>query len=155
VTSWDDTSPAAWDDPPAPAEPRYAGFWIRFVAFLIDGIVVSVVSGMVLVGTGQVEIDSGDGTPARSDGDGSGLLLLVVYFVICWAVWKRTLGYRVLGLRLVKTDGTAVTWGTAIVRGLMFIVSFVPFTLGLVWAAFNPRKQGWHDLVAGTWVIRD
>ena len=36
----------------------------------------------------------------------------------------------------------------------MFIVSFIPLGLGLVWAGFNREKQGWHDKVAGTWVIR-
>jgi uncharacterized RDD family membrane protein YckC len=150
VTSWDDTAPSAWDDEPVVPEPRYAGFWIRFVAYVIDGIVVGIAFGIALLSTGQIDVDNGR---ARSD-DGSGLLVLTLYFIVCWALWQRTLGYRVLGLRLVKTDGSPVTWGTAIIRGLMFIVSFIPLALGLIWAGFNREKQGWHDKVAGTWVIR-
>ena len=150
MSSWDDTAPPAWADEEVVAEPRYAGFWIRFVAYVIDAIVVGIVGGLLLVVTGQIDVDSGR---ARGN-DGSGLLVMTVYFVICWALWQRTLGYRALGLRLVKTDGSPVTWGTAIIRGLMFIVSFIPLGLGLVWAGFNREKQGWHDKVAGTWVIR-
>ena len=152
MSSWDDTAPPAWDDAPIAAEPRFAGFWIRFVAYVIDAIVVGVVVGVVLVSTGQIDVDS---EGARSGNDGSGLLIMTLYFVPCWALWQRTLGYRALGLRLVKTDGSPVTWGTATIRGLMFIVSSIPLALGLIWAGFNREKQGWHDKVAGTWVIRD
>ena len=41
---------------------------------------------------------------------------MTLYFVLL-GLWQRTLGYRALGLRLVKTDGSPVTWGTAIIRG--------------------------------------
>ncbi len=152
MTSWDDTAPPAWGDEEVAPEPRFAGFWIRFVAYVIDAIVVGLVVGVVLVATGRIEVD-GDG--ARTGNDGSGLLMMTLYFIVCWASWQQTLGYRVLGLRLVKTDGSPVTWGTAIIRGLMFIVSSIPLALGLIWAGFNREKQGWHDKAAGTWVIRD
>jgi uncharacterized RDD family membrane protein YckC len=158
VSSWDDTAPPAWDDAPPAAEPRFAGFWIRFVAYVIDVIAVGLTFGIaifvLLVATGVIDIDETDGGSGQG-GNGGGLLLMVVYFVICWGLWQQTLGYRVLGLRLVKTDGTPVTWGTSVVRGLMFIVASIPLALGLIWAGFDREKQGWHDKVAGTWVIRD
>jgi uncharacterized RDD family membrane protein YckC len=158
VSSWDDTAPPAWDDAPVAAEPRYAGFWIRFVAYVIDAIIVGLTVGLAvavgLIATGVIDVNDGSGR-SGGGGDGGGLLIMVVYFVICWAVWQRTLGYRVLGLRLVKADGTPVTWGTSVIRGLMFVVSSIPLGLGLIWAGFNREKQGWHDKAAGTYVIYD
>jgi uncharacterized RDD family membrane protein YckC len=98
---------SAWDGPEveaAPAEPRYAGFWIRVVANLL---------------------------------------------------WGRTIGGRVFGLRLVRVDAQPVTWGTCIIRYIGLFISAIALAIGLIWVAFDRRKQGWMDKMAGTYVIRD
>jgi uncharacterized RDD family membrane protein YckC len=60
-------------------------------------------------------------------------------------------------IRVLATvlDGQPVTYGTAIIRYLMLIVSIIVRLLGVIWVAFDSRKQGWMDKVAGTYVIRD
>jgi uncharacterized RDD family membrane protein YckC len=63
-------------------------------------------------------------------------------------------GNRLLGLRVVKLDGSPVTLGTAIVRWIGLVISFVVILLGVIWVGFDPRKQGWHDKIAGTVVVR-
>ena len=50
-------------------------------------------------------------------------------------------------------DGTPITLGTAIVRWIGLVISFVVILLGVIWVGFDPRKQGWHDKMAGTIVV--
>jgi uncharacterized RDD family membrane protein YckC len=54
---------------------------------------------------------------------------------------------------VVRTDGSPVTWGRAVLRYLGFIVSAIPLSLGFLWIAIDGRRQGWHDKLAGTYVI--
>jgi uncharacterized RDD family membrane protein YckC len=77
----------------------------------------------------------------------------IVYFVICWST-GATLGQRALGLRVVNaTTGQTISLGQSIVRYFGFIISALVFYIGLIWAAGDNRKQGWHDKMAGTFVI--
>lgn len=120
----------------------YGGFWIRFAAYIIDmltiGIPVAVLTAL----------------------DPSLIVLAYVvppvYFVVTWATTGRTFGMTLCGLRVVRsTDGGRVNLGSAMVRLVGLIVAAVPLEAGLVWAAFDERKRGWHDMIAGTMVIRE
>ena len=146
MTSWDDTAPPAWDDPQVVAEPRYAGFWIRVLATLLDNIIIGIPLNIVFLILG----DEGG-----ASNQGLQTLILALYTIILWVRWGRTVGGRIVGLRLVRVDGQPITYGTAVVRYLMLIVSIVALLLGVIWVAFDKRKQGWMDKAAGTFVIRD
>ena len=149
MTSWDDTAPPAlpaWDDPPAVAEPHYAGFWIRVLATVLDSLVVGIPLSIVFLILG----DEGSATS-----QGLQWLILALYTIILWVRWGRTIGGRILGLRLVHVEGQPITYGIAIVRYLMLLVSIIAIGIGVIWVAFDKRKQGWMDKVAGTYVIRD
>jgi uncharacterized RDD family membrane protein YckC len=123
--------------------PTYAGFWIRFVAYLIDGLIIVALTVLLIITI-------------------IGILFLiplwVAYMPYMW--WKRgaTFGQKALGLRVVRAiDGGPIDGQTAFVRGLVMLAenSFSPIgTIGFIWAAFDSRKQAWHDLAAGTVVIR-
>jgi uncharacterized RDD family membrane protein YckC len=145
VTSWDDTAPAAWDDAPAAAEPHYAGFWIRVAATILDAIIVDVPLSIIFA-VGGFDTTAGNGVQT---------LVSAVYTIVLWVTWGRTIGGRIVGLRLVRVDGQPVTYGTAIIRYLMLLVSIFVLLLGVIWVAFDSRKQGWMDKVAGTYVITD
>ncbi len=145
MTSWDDTAPPAWDDPEVAVEPNYAGFWIRVAATILDSILVGLPLSIVFLAIG----DDSAGT------QGLQTLILAVYAIVLWVNWGRTIGGRILGLRLVRVDGQPVTYGTAVVRYLMLLVSVFVLLIGVIWVAFDKRKQGWMDKVAGTYVIRD
>jgi uncharacterized RDD family membrane protein YckC len=124
--------------------PNYAGFWIRFVAVIIDGFILAalmIVCIITIVGI---------------------LALPFVYFgymPVLW--WKRgaTFGQSALGLRVVRAiDGGPIDGGMAGIRALVYYVEafFSGWLIGLVgfaWAAFEPRKRAWHDMAAGTVVI--
>ncbi len=146
MSSWDDTAPPAWDEPPVVAEPRYAGFWIRVLATILDALIVAIPLSILFS-------ILGDERSAGSQGIQS--LVAAVYAIVLWVAWGRTIGGRILGLRLVRVDGKPVTYGTAVVRYLMLYVSALALALGLIWVAFDSKKQGWMDKVAGTYVIRD
>jgi uncharacterized RDD family membrane protein YckC len=85
------------------------------------------------------------------------LLAPALYFVSCWANGGQTLGYRALGLRLVRTDGSQPGVGSAIARciGLgLCLFMLVPGVLGLLWMLWDDRKQGWHDKMGDTVVVK-
>ncbi len=146
MTSWDDTEPSAWDETPAAAEPRYAGFWIRVLATILDSLIVALPLSVIFLAAGD------EGSPSSQ---GLQTLILAVYTIVLWVQWGRTIGGRILGLRLVRVDGQPITYGTAVVRYLMLIVSYIVLLLGVLWVGFDKRKQGWMDKAAGTYVIRD
>lgn len=140
--------------PGAPSTPhsghQYAGFWIRFLAVIIDGIIISIISKILHINNyptfGSMAI--------RYDMQTWSFILNAGYLIGFW-VWKSaTPGKMVLGLKIIEEDGKNLTWQKAVIRYLAMIVSAIPFCLGFIWAGFNPKKQGWHDLLAKTYVVK-
>jgi uncharacterized RDD family membrane protein YckC len=77
------------------------------------------------------------------------------YFATMVAWRGTTLGGLVAGLRVVRTDGRAMDRPTAVVRALAAMLSVLCLGLGWFWASWDPRRQTWHDRIAGTVVVRD
>lgn len=77
------------------------------------------------------------------------------YFVFCWWYFQgRTLGNKIMKIRVVRTDGSALSFKYAFLRYLGFLLSGVVFFLGFAWMLWDKKKQGWHDKVAKTIVIK-
>lgn len=134
---------------PPPAGPVLAGLWERLGAALIDFILVAVVFGMAV--SPVLEALAGH------DLDEPGRLrfsLLLVYLAAMWAWRQTTVGNTVFHLRVQRTDGTRITVGIALVRALTLVLSVVPLGLGFWWLRWDPRRQAWHDKVAGTEVLK-
>ena len=129
---------------PVMVQTQAAGFWIRVGAYIIDAIVTAVIAGII----------SAIIHPNTAASSGVSTLIGLVYFLGFWTSSGRTLGYRVTGLQLVKADGGPITIGTAVIRYVGLIVSFMVIFLGVLWVIWDPQKQGWHDKMAGTLVIR-
>jgi uncharacterized RDD family membrane protein YckC len=82
-------------------------------------------------------------------------LLPSLAVIAFWMYRSATPGKMILGLRIVDAQSGAVLGlGQSAGRYLGYFVSTIPLFMGLVWVAFDPRKQGWHDKLAGTVVIR-
>src|SRR5688572_12797936 len=125
-----------------------AGFWIRTFAYIIDAIGIGIVSGIVasIIGDG----------PTGTTSNGLSFLFGLAYFCYFWSAQGggQTLGMRVLNLKVVKADGSALTITQGLIRYLGLFVSFLCLAIGVIWVAFDADKQGWHDKIAGTYVIR-
>jgi uncharacterized RDD family membrane protein YckC len=81
-------------------------------------------------------------------------LMLFAYHVAFWA-WKgTTLGGIVVGLRVIRMQGTEVRFVDALVRGLASIFSLAALGIGCFWMLQDPERQMWHDKIAGTLVVK-
>ena len=133
---------------PAAVTGAKAGFWIRVVAFIIDSIIVGVVNAII-----AAILNSS--TTGRS---GIQTLLGIIYFTYFWSSaspWPgQTVGDKLLNLRVIRTDGSDLTIVQALIRYVGLFISFIVIFIGVIWVAFDPNKQGWHDKIAGTYVIK-
>ncbi len=141
---------------PAPGL-AYAGFWIRFLAYLIDSAIIFAVLFVLSLVTGG--FTKTDPTTGLQTVNGALQALAIVggiaYVVGFWGARSATPGQIALGMRIVRADnGAPIDVSKAVIRYLGYIISVIPFGLGLIWAGFDPRKQGWHDKLAGTYVVR-
>lgn len=134
---------------------EYVGFWSRVLASLIDTILLlAIIYPMLYASYGGEYFTSGGIMAGTAD-----LLLNYVFpaiAVIIFWVWKSaTPGKMLIKARIVDADtlGKPST-GKMISRYLGYYVSMLPLFLGIFWVAFDNRKQGWHDKLAGTLVIR-
>ena len=124
----------------------YAGFWIRAAALAIDACMLLVLFGLVAVVLGDPE----------------NLVFSLVAAVVQWIYFagfesserQATPGKSALDLQVTDADGFRLSFGRATGRYFAKILSFMPVCLGFVIAAFTPRKQALHDLLAQTTVQR-
>lgn len=139
----------------APAgEPEYVGFWVRFIASVIDSIlVVAIIYPLMSVMFGWENLITGNVNPGASLL--IELVLPAVAVIIFWIYRSATPGKMVMGATIVDatTYGKPST-GQLIGRYFAYYVSMLPIFLGFIWIGFDRRKQGWHDKLAGTLVVR-
>jgi len=161
--------PSAYPSPnPAPypasfaATPRfeYAGFWIRFLAYLIDGIVIGAIRSIVLLPLGLSMIED---HPFRSpawfithvgEAGFSSFVITVAYFVFFWTQYGATPGKMALKLKVVTPEGNPITLGQAIGRYFAQILSGIILGIGFMMAGWDEEKRSLHDRLAETRVIR-
>ena len=138
------------------------GFGRRLVATLIDMLVIGFLTFIMVVAYSFLLVLGDSFTayeyqareiPVDTVFIWSGLILSVVYFVGYWAKSGQTVGKTVTGIRIVKTDGSQMSIGHALLRYIGYIISGAVLSLGFLWLAFDPKRQGWHDKIAGTYVL--
>jgi uncharacterized RDD family membrane protein YckC len=141
---------------------QYAGFVTRLVAYIIDQLIITGVISLVTVVAGFV-IQSlnineliGAQEIARLIMVILSLLLIIsfviLYYIGFWMLAGQTPGKRLMGLRIVRTDGERITVGPAIRRWVGYWISAILF-LGYLWILVDDRRQGFHDKLAGTLVV--
>lgn len=157
MVSWDEIRIQNIMTTPPPLPPVYVGFWARVVAMLIDTGLISLIIFPPLVwiyGWEYLSMDEDRLVAGLAD-----LLLSwilpIAFFIGFWIVKRATPGKLFLAAEIVdaKSGGNPRIYQW-VLRYLGYFVSTIPFGLGLIWIAFDRRKQGWHDKIAGTVVIR-
>ncbi len=142
----------------------YVGFWLRFAAAIIDSIAVTAIILPILLliygkGLFAIDVDPDLTQTLQNLVPGVGefiikYILPAIAVILFWMFKSATPGKMVINAEIVdaKTFGKP-SKRQLIGRYLAYYVSIVPFLLGIFWVAFDRRKQGWHDKLAGTVVI--
>ena len=144
----------AWATSGLATATRYAGFWIRVVAYIIDAVIIGVFNFIWIFVVTLAAGGSINGAPAS-------LLQLVAslvgiaYFAFMWSSRGQTIGQMALSLRVTRSDGSPLTLGRAIGRAFALWLAFVIIFIGVIMVAFTQRKQGLHDLLADTVVVHN
>ena len=140
---------------------HYGGFWIRFAGVFIDGVLMQVVRipmSLLLLGTVISPLATAKPNPAVLTGamltlTFVSMLIAFLYEVIMVRYFGATLGKMAIGVKVVRTDGSGVGWGTSIGRYFMKIVSGLILGIGYIMAGFDDEKRALHDRVCDTRVV--
>ncbi|MEM7109739.1 MAG: RDD family protein [Bacteroidota bacterium] len=155
----------------------YAGFWLRFVALLIDSIIITLLYFFIVTpifaalgfgfATAAEDIQSGNMTEEEALGligvvtgifATVGLIIQIIY-ILYFALmesskFQGTVGKMVVGIKVTDSNGGRVSFGSAFIRNLGKILSQIIIYIGFLMAAFTEKKQGLHDMIANTLVLR-
>ncbi len=152
---------------------QYAGFWLRFLAFLIDNVVMGLGFGLILI---PIIFLTGLGgfigaIHPNEDMNDVGIFMLIgviflaatISLVFTWlyhalmesSEWQATVGKKVLGLVVTDMAGQRVSFGRSTGRHFAKIITnMVPAFIGYIMSGFTERKQALHDMLAGCVVLR-
>ncbi|MEA1897808.1 MAG: RDD family protein [Bacteroidota bacterium] len=159
---------------PEKKEVQYAGFWLRFVAYLIDDLILGFVGFLVSLPFIGGIVFSAIGIGECADLDektflgiagiiGSVFGLVVVVIAMGWLYYalmessktQATLGKMALSLKVTDLDGNPISFGRATGRYFGKIISGLILNIGYIIAGFTEKKQALHDIMAGCLVVRD
>ena len=154
---------------------QYAGFWLRLVAVIIDGIIVGVLESFVfipiMVALGLSFFNSTTNVDMEDPGNMVGMIAAIVaaagaYWILAQAIQilyfsfmeasknQATLGKMVVGIKVTDTNGQRLDFTKAFLRNLCKLISNFTLLIGYIMAGFTEKKQALHDMIAGTYVLK-
>jgi uncharacterized RDD family membrane protein YckC len=136
---------------------RYVGVGRRFLAILVDLVILGVIEYVISLAFGGVQ--TGSGSVSVSLTGFPALIIAIIpalYYIVLEALMGGTLGKTLLGIRIVAEDGSRIGWGASIIRNLLRLIDGLPFAyiLGAVLIWTSPHKQRLGDRIAHTFVVR-
>lgn len=160
-------APAATGAPVVVMVNPYGGFWIRFVAFIIDRIIVSILMAPIFIIFGLQMAAQFHQIPPNDVGDVLPFIRFVYIIVpiaigVQWlyealltcSTWQATVGKRVLDLKVTDEAGNRISFERATGRFFSKFISNLTCGIGYIMAGFTARKQALHDMIAGTLVMK-
>lgn len=143
---------------PIPDNPRYAGFWIRFLALILDSLILMVISLFIGFLIGMVFFLSPSPNPGvAAEGAGNIVGILIGWLYYAWlesSKHQATPGKLALGLKVTDEEGNRISFARATGRHFAKILSILTLFIGYIMVAFTKRKQGLHDILASCLVVR-
>lgn len=127
----------------------YAGFGIRFLAYAIDSLIIFAITIVF-----SLSLSSVFQSPLRSFGFWPEILIGAAYYIVFWMRDGQTLGNRLLAIRVVREDNQKFDFATGIILYIGYVISSILLWLGFLWIIWDPKKQGLHDKIAKTVVVR-
>ena len=143
----------------------YIGFWKRFIGFLVNSVLITLMMsplGAILFKEVKIsDYDLADQQQviallaAMSHQSGIEIAVAGTLFVLFWIFRNAEPGKMIFRAVIVDASSHApATSGQYLLRYLGYYISLIPFGLGFLWVGIDPRKQGWHDKIASTVVIK-
>jgi uncharacterized RDD family membrane protein YckC len=147
---------------------KFAGFWRRLLAYTVDNIIINIVFfifALIILTAFIFGSLSGNSRSWIADLTNPAritslflpamvfyIAISIAYFTYFHGIKGCTPGKMLLGLKVLSTDGTPIGFGIAFLRSVGYLISSILY-IGFIWTAFDRRKQGWHDKIAGTVVV--
>lgn len=130
----------------------YGGFWMRAFAYVIDTLIVVILSEIILQFLRYFAADR-DLSPAAI---ALPFLISFIYMTILWSAAQATIGQKVCGLKVVNAlTGTRISFLRAAGRWFALLLAMAILFVGVIMVAFTEPKRGLHDMMAGTYVVQD
>ena len=138
------------------ADLEYVGFWLRVVSAIIDTLILGIICWPVLEAVYGASYWNPIGPIIKGPTDFVvSWVFPAVATIVCWVYWQATPGKLAISARVVDANtGGKPSIGQYIGRYLGYFISAIPAFLGIIWVGLDQRKQGWHDKLAGTVVVR-
>ncbi|MBI2847084.1 MAG: RDD family protein [Chloroflexi bacterium] len=139
--------------PTARAAGSPAGFWVRFWAYSIDQLVLTIVGVGLILAFSDASV--GEILTETSWVDfWISIVIEVAYFTVAVGTWGKTVGKAMLGLKITRVDGSGLTYARSFARYFAYYLSLLPIGLGFIAIALSPKKRGFHDFACDTKVIK-
>ena len=136
---------------------EYAGFWRRFVAVFIDGIIMNIVTLPANFGFQycMANVDQGAVYGVLAAVCYISMLFFpALYWILMHGKYGATVGKKAMGIKVVMADGSKMQWGRSIGRYFAYILSGIILNIGYIMAGFDDEKRALHDHICNTRVIR-
>ena len=134
---------------------KYVGFWARVLATLIDSVLIMAITLPPLLAIyGLAYLENDEAISGLAEILISNILPMILV-ILFWTKKQATPGKMAVSARIVDAEtGKAPSVKQCIGRYFAYILSAIPLGLGFLWVAFDPKKQAWHDKLAGTVVVK-
>jgi len=135
---------------------RYAGFWMRLWAYLLDLLVVGSLHRLLVFPLFHLLGIPTERTNMFAPATIVTTVVFYTYFVLMTKFFQQTLGKMVFGLKVADESGKPLTWSTVLFREVIgkFIAKTILF-IGFLFVAFSEKKKGMHDQFADTIVVHE
>jgi uncharacterized RDD family membrane protein YckC len=133
---------------------------VRLGAYIVDQIALALLGlavGSIVISAIFPDVAASDQNltlAQRSVLAGIGTCINLLYYTISVGLWGRTIGKRVFGLVILKSDGSRVGYARAFFRAIGYYVDFLTLGAGFLMIAWNKKRQGLHDMLVDTIVIK-